>query len=151
MRGRKLEYPKRKLTTSFRKCHILKPKYSIPNWDLNLLSGIAGRLGKADVLSIIQLTHRPDPALHFVHLRNVDLFVDVCLFCWPLFVAKKFNTWHYENFSTLFFFMVTGKLTSAICLLPVSWTFIPRSLGYINSKSGGLSFPLVFFFFYFFF
>ena len=33
-------------TTSFRKCHILKPKNSNPNRDSNSYSSIGGRLGK---------------------------------------------------------------------------------------------------------
>ena len=34
------------LTMSFRKCHILKPQNSSPNWDSNPHSSIGGRLGK---------------------------------------------------------------------------------------------------------
>ena len=44
---RKPEYPEKKsLTTSFRKCHILKPEDSSPKRDSNPHNSIDGRLGK---------------------------------------------------------------------------------------------------------
>ena len=44
--GRKPEYPEKTLTTSFRKCHILKPEHSSLDRDSNLHSSIGDRLGK---------------------------------------------------------------------------------------------------------
>ena len=44
--GEETGVPRKTLTTSFRKCHILKPENSIPNRDSNPHSSIGGRLGK---------------------------------------------------------------------------------------------------------
>ena len=44
--GRKPEYPDIPLTTSFRKCHILKPENSSHSGGSNPHSGIGSRLGK---------------------------------------------------------------------------------------------------------
>ena len=44
--GRKPEYPEKTLVTSFRKCHILKPKDSSPKRDSNPRNSIGSRLGK---------------------------------------------------------------------------------------------------------
>ena len=45
--GRKPEYPEKKpLTTSLRKCHILKPEDSSPKRDSNPHNSAGGRLGK---------------------------------------------------------------------------------------------------------
>ena len=44
--GRKPEYPEKTPSTSFRKCHILKPENSSPDSDSNPYSSIGDRLGK---------------------------------------------------------------------------------------------------------
>ena len=46
MTGGNQSTPRKPLTTSFRKCHILKPENSCPNPDSNPYSSIGGRLGK---------------------------------------------------------------------------------------------------------
>ena len=60
--GRKQEYPKKNkqtnkqtMTTSFRKCHILKPKNSSPNRDSNPHSSIGDRLGMLTIAPRVAL------------------------------------------------------------------------------------------------
>ena len=72
--GRKPEYRRKPLATSFRKCHILKAENnSSPNWDSNPHSSIGGRSGKLTCWSLHQAVGDLQPVNRYCHFKATHL------------------------------------------------------------------------------
>ena len=110
--GRKPEYPRKPLTKSFRKCHILKPENSSPKPDSNPHSSIGGRLGKQKPLHPVSpilytLVYKDPNYVHVIFGATCGVTVNTSAFlachqCYCVgsksrlgFESSGFSMWHF--------------------------------------------------------
>ena len=101
------------LMMCLRKCHILKPENSSPNWDLNRHSSTGGTPGKQSITPCVALTIRnisyvrqEDWVAMYLSKRVLTHIVPYCVVfffvkCWCLW-TPRLNTEHYIAASILF-------------------------------------------------